>query len=786
LNVFTEPAEGPDECGVVVGERKSQRITVMRKTISVRGQATVLLAFILFALLSLPTDTPAQERDSYVSMAERAFQTGLNSIPRQVEQWKESYEPAEQWGYAPPGGPSYFARLAGSLYEFTGDEAYAREAIGWLSTHHELKAWFPEEMHGYRPDYASGIPTLTNFFEFPFFVEAYLSIRDSPSLTAEEGDQIQANIAEAANYVFTFPEWGPHNRAMLRAYGLLLSYQAVPDHPNASKWKRLSEVLVADSWGKWEEEDAQVYHPVWLISLVRYADALGDPSFYQLPTVRYYFDYFTHLVDPTGMIPAFGDGRWHSNWSWYVALLERAAKEYGRPDYRWAAHRILRANRPAEGAPVGIWDGINLLDAYHWSVDGPASPPPAVSGEVMEDLVGKKIVFRDGWDEEANYLLLNYRDEGPYALLPRDFLRHTIPVEEEKMHHGHSDENSIVLLMSDGSILLNDAGYRPRMPSGPNGEYRADYFHNRLVWRRGKQGFEQSLWDFIRNSGGHVTVNTEKIEFWQVDDFDMSRTRATDDGAGVQYDRVLTWLKEENVYVLFDIVKFQETGYYTLANLFHPTTVLEEAEGHFVTAVDHIRGIPQRQGTALRIEMPQTGIRKEGTFPIRRANEDHTAVFEGLASHYLAGQVESFVTVLVPVPRDDPDASVVESVRVLDPPEERAGIGVVLEIGGEEIYVAAKTDLDYGILMANKRPRYTFDSGKVSYGPFATDANFFFARVGNDSLEWAATNMVGVHFEDRELFAAPWNTFTLEPDDWNTGFGEPKWRYWEGRAELGR
>ena len=83
----------------------------------------------------------------------------------------------------------------------------------------------------------------------------------------------------------------------------------------------------------------------------------------------------------------------------------------------------------------------------------------------------------------------------------------------------------------------------------------------------------------------------------------------------------------------------------------------------------------------------------------------------------------------------------------------------------------------------NARPRYTFESGKVGFGPFATDASFFFARVGDDSLRWAGTHLVGVRYEDRELFRAPPSTFTLEPDDWNTGFGPGKWRYWEGSAE---
>jgi len=324
------------------------------------------------------------------------------------------------------------------------------------------------------------------------------------------------------------------------------------------------------------------------------------------------------------------------------------------------------------------------------------------------------------------------------------------------------------------------------MPSGPFGEYRADYFHNRLVWRTGKLGREQSLWEFLRNSGGHRSVRSEKIEFWRADDFDVSRTRVTDERDGVQHDRVIAWLKQENVYVVFDVVKFLETDYYTLATLWHTTTVLDQGEGYYVTAVDEIRGQAQPQGTALRIEMPQRGIRRQGTFQIRRNNEDNTAVYQNLASHYLEGQVETFVTVLAPVPRENPDASVIDDIRVIEPPELRAGVGVVLQVGGEEIYVGAKTDLSYGLLATNARPRYTFESGKVSYGPFATDADFFFARVDGGSVKWAGTNLVGVRFQDRELFTSRWNTFTLEPDDWATGLGASKWRFWEGSAELGR
>jgi hypothetical protein len=738
------------------------------------------LAFSLGIGLFVMHDQVAAQRNQYLELARQALDEGSRTIPQQVEHWKETWEPDPEWGYQPPGGPPYFARLAGSLYELTGEERYAEVAIEWLVRHHEYKEYFPEEMRSARPDYSDGVPTLTDFFQMSFFGEAYLFVEDSPSLMEEQRVQIQESIAEGAEYVFHFPEWGPMNRAMLRAYSLLLAAQAVPNHPNAAKWDKMSRVLAADSWGKWDEEDAQIYHPVWLISLVRYADALGDRSLFDHPTIRYYFDYFTHLLDPTGMVPDFGDARWHANWAWYVALLERAATEYDNDQYHWAAQRIFRAMRKEMGEAVGVSNGMNLADAYRWSEEGRSGdPPPAASEDVMEDLVGKKIVFRDGWDADANYLLLNYRDEGPYALMARNYLRTTIPVEEEKMHHGHSDENSIVLMMSDGAVLLNDAGYRPRMPSGPWGEFRADYYHNRLVYRTGKRGRDQRLWEFLRNSGAYRSVETDKVEFWTADEFDVSRTRLTDARAGVQHDRVITWLKGPNVYVVFDIVKFLETDFYTLATLWHGTTVLDRGESHFVTAVDVIRGNEMPRTKALRIEFAQGGIRTQGTFGIQRNLEPATAVYQTLSSHYYEGQIETFVTVLAPVDREAPYASPVREIGVLDTPASRAGIGVVLEIGGEEVYVCSKTDLLFGLLAANVRPRYTFNSGRVDYGPFTTDASFLYARVGQDSLVWAATHMVGVVYEGQELFAAPSSTFTLEPDDWNTGYGAGKWRFWE-------
>jgi hypothetical protein len=59
-----------------------------------------------------------------------------------------------------------------------------------------------------------------------------------------------------------------------------------------------------------------------------------------------------------------------------------------------------------------------LLDVYRWGTDNivPVAPKN-LSQEVMEDVQGKKIVMRNGWDTRSSFLLLNYKDEGESGLL---------------------------------------------------------------------------------------------------------------------------------------------------------------------------------------------------------------------------------------------------------------------------------------------------------------------------------------------------------------------------------
>ncbi len=140
-----------------------------------------------------------------------------------------------------------------------------------------------------------------------------------------------------------------------------------------------------------------------------------------------------------------------------------------------------------------------MTNAFVWADDSiQPEEPGLLSCEVLDELVGKKAVFRDGWREDSTYLLYNYRDVGPYGKLTRDYLQNTIPVHAEKPHHGHADEQSICALCSGGAVLLRDGGYRDSFTT--NGHYRADFYHNRLVMRNGRMFRENGFWNMLKIS----------------------------------------------------------------------------------------------------------------------------------------------------------------------------------------------------------------------------------------------------------------------------------------------
>lgn len=746
---------------------------------------TVALAALLACCL--PVQSPAQsQKATYLQYIEAAAEAGWEAYPQVIENWKVNVDPSVLWGYNSPSQPIYLADILGFLYQETGHERHAERAAQILAAYGDLRDAYPEDYANTRAEYDDGIPALANFFFLPPYSRSYLRIRDSDALDAATRQKIERELAHSLDFVFHFPEWGAHNRAMLRAEGLYYGYRALPDHPHANRWKQMAEALAYDNLHQWEAEDATIYHPIWLNALFSYASISAHDGLYDSPLIRYYAEYFKQLFTPAHTMPDVGDATWNPQPAAYIAAFEQLAHQYQDPELKWIAERMFTKLTERPGAP-SVRAASLFTQAFHWTDDDLVpEPPTSGSQEVLEDIVGKKVVFRSGWTPDDAYLLLNYRDEGEGGFATREFLRNTITVEEEKMHHGSSDENSIALLMDDGSVLLHDAGYRSDLPSGPYGAYRADYFHNRLVVRKNKRDRHQSVAAFVRNSGAYRPVQTQKIDFLPFEEVEMSRTRLTDDKIGYTWDRIITYVKPEGVFIVVDAVEVDVEDYYTFTNFWHTQHLHAQGPHYYDTSIDSIESVTLPQDKRLLIQFLDNEAKEDSLFVHDRHGQNERAIYQTKASHYRVGDYEVFVTALVPHDADADISSYLDQVRVLPTSRYPEAIGLEMDRGETTSYLGLKLDLDSEVVRENIRPRYTWEAGRTQYGPFETDAHFFFGTVDADSLRYAASQVLQVRYEDDALMEALPNTHGLQPDGSEDRVGYVKWRFWEDAVEIER
>ena len=734
------------------------------------------LTLLLLFVVSL--NQAQAQRSAYFDYIKHTADTNWERYPDIIERWKTNVDPSVLWGYNSPAHPIYLADILGFLYEQTGENMYAERAAQLLFEYGSLRETYPDDYHETRIEYANGMPALSNFFFLPPYSRSYLRIKDSDVLTPEMQETIEKDLAFSLDFQFHFPEWGAHNRALLRAEGWYYGFLAMPDHPNAPKWKQMAEIVAHDNLTQWEIEDASGYQAIWLASLLSYAEIAGhEASLFDAPLITYYAEYFKRLFSPASTMPAFGDSNWNPGWDRFIAVFEKLGTVYQDEELKWIAKQLfakaLEANR------YGVVAASHLTMAHQWTDESlDAQQPSSGSQEVLEDLAGKKVVFRNGWDPTSTYLLVNYRDEGDGGSPHRDYLRNTLTVEEEKAHHGQADENDIPLLMSGGSVLLHSSGYRSGLPSGPLGQYRADYYQNKLVVRKNKRDNHQSIDQFLYNSGAYRPVRTQKIDFLTFDQTEMSRTRVIDDKMGYAWDRIVTYIKEDDAFVVIDAVQATVEDFFTYTNLWHTRQVHQSGETYFDTSIDSIRSVALPANKRLLIQFLETNAKEAGVYNEHRHFQEEQAIYQTQSSHYLAGDYEVFVTVLKPHNTNTSPESLLSQYELLRPASYPNGVAIQINRPDETAYICVKIDLDSELVRENIRPRYTWEKGKIMYGPFETDAHFMYATVTDEALYYEASQFLNIYFNERPIFEALPNTHGLQPDGSEPKIGYTKWRAW--------
>jgi len=762
----------------------------------------VLLAGLILTSWMVVSGEAQTSKSEYLRMLRASAEKGWAVNPEVVANWKRTARPSELWGYDSPGHPVYTADVLGYLYQETGERIHAERARDLLADYGDLRQVIPPDYPGRRAEYRNGVPAIANFFIMPPYARAYLRIRGSGVVDQPTREKIERDLAFSLDHTFHFPEWGAHNRAMLRAESLYYGALALPDHPHAARWRQMAETLAADSLNQWEIEDATGYHGVWLYAVFSYANIAGREDVLRSPMIRYYLDYFVQLLTPHGNLADFGDSHWNAGWERFVPVYEKAATLFQNPQYKYVAAELMRRANERQirasgmrGDPIlfNLTVGSVFTDAHRWADDTvPARRPTDGSREVLDDLVGKKFVFRNGWEPESTMMLVNYRDEGDGGRLGRDYLRQTISVEEEKMHHGHADENSIALLMSGGSVLLSDGGYRPDLPSGPFGAWRADYFHNRVVARKNRRDRSQRIEDFLRNSGGYRRVRTQKIDFLKLREADYSRSRLIDEELGYTSDRTVVYLRERGWFVIIDGIRALRSDYFTFTNLWHTRHALRLDEQRYETMIDRIGYDPLPGNRTMLVHFPENGPGKQiGTYSTSRNFQTETAIYQTVSAFYHAGDTEYFVTILQPHDRQSTPADALPRFRLIDVDRPGKAIGLELEEGGEKLVLAVKLDLEMDLAREPVGPRYRYELGRVRYGDFETDGSFLFARIGKDQqgagkISFAAATMTAVRYRGQALMEALPNTFGLQLDGAPPRTGFSKWRLWEETVGIPR
>lgn len=719
----------------------------------------------------------ATRQAQYLELIQNAAAYLRSNYDDELEQWRKKFDPDSILARDFPRFVFSSATFEAFLFHLTAEQEHANQAKKALLQLKQIEEWFPTAFGSNRKRDQYG------FWKYVPAVppEAYQYLKATGVLSPTEAQIVEAWLADYAEFFFNFHEWGAHNRALWITRDFARIIRLLPDHPSNARWKKLCLHLVESSWGKWSIEDAQIYMPLWLSKLMHIADILELPGLYEEYNVLYYLNYFLNLIAPHGMVTDYGDARWQECWHFYLTCFERGAKQYRNQEFKWAATRIFNTKaRHAKSWEVAI-DFPFIYECCDDSVS--IKQPNAGSRMVMDELVGKKIVFRNGWDSGSTFLMLNYKGDQDYGRCDRDYLRQTINVPAEKMHHGHADENAICLLMSKESVLLNDAGYRETLT---NGMYRADFYHNRLVFRNEKPNPNEPLLNSLHKRSWYHPTQTEKIHFFNFEQWDYSRTRVKRAEEGWEWDRSIIYLKQEDIFVVMDRVLILEDCYLNITNLFHSEQILNVGSNWFDARFIEFCGWKNPGDRRLMLWfLPQPNM-KISSEQLLRNKCVNRAIYQTVSQRYSKDDIIPFVTVLIPHDRGADLETIATQISAMPVSVFPKGIGLTLKSTDGPLHICLKCDLDMDLIDEEIRPKYNYERGKIDYGNLIeTDARLLILREKARKLHYGFVEATRILFKNKVIYNAP----SLQPsvDHPNGDFlhlSQPKRDWWEDEVRF--
>jgi hypothetical protein len=106
----------------------------------------------------------------------------------------------------------------------------------------------------------------------------------------------------------------------------------------------------------------------------------------------------------------------------------------------------------------------------------------------------------------------------------------------------------------------------------------------------------------------------------------------------------------------------------------------------------------------------------------------------------------------------------------------------VIKAADRDILVGIKTDLRRDISRDFRRPRYTYEAGRIKIGGMETDGDLVCASVRGEALDYTIVNLTKAVYEGRTLVEAGEGNYGLGFDGRPDRGGRGKMRYWRKKA----
>ena len=307
------------------------------------------------------------------------------------------------------------------------------------------------------------------------------------NLTPAEVQAVREILTDLSTKAF-YEGGGMMNRILGLTLCLPPALGMVPDHPRKKELSQLLQLQIDELRAAPEPlEDSTNYDPMTAYYFLAFIEENRLEEVFADPKMKTAFEKALFNINPKGTIPWFGDyGGIERAAPGMIAFMERAAAVYRDGRFKWAAHKLFKAEyAKVDPTSVKAYNGYELMGlagAYYWADDSVAEVVPTTLSTVTYRTSGAldKATFRAGWDDKDMFAMVDLLNG---------------------CEHGDNDALALISLSMNGVTYLHDSGGRNQSNhSAPlEAETTADFperdFSARPGWQHAAFHLDQN-WSF--------------------------------------------------------------------------------------------------------------------------------------------------------------------------------------------------------------------------------------------------------------------------------------------------